>query len=158
MPPLGCVNVHPSLLPEYRGAAPIQRAIMDGKAGTGVTICKMVRKLDSGDILLTQTEPIRPEDTYGTLHDRLARLGADLLVEAMKSLASGKERPVPQDDARSTYAPKISKADEMIRWEKPAAVVRNAVRALNPVPGASSVLVRAGKREPLKIWSARDDK
>lgn len=157
MPPLGCVNVHPSLLPEYRGAAPIQRAIMDGKAGTGVTICKMVRKLDSGDILLMEPQSINPEDTYGTLHDRLARVGADLLVEALKSLASGKESSVPQDDARATYAPKITKADETLRWDKPASAVRNRIRALNPAPGAAGILVRAGKREPLKIWSARED-
>ncbi len=156
LPPLGCINVHPSLLPLYRGAAPMQRAIMDGKKETGVTICKMARPLDSGDILLARPEAIRPEDTYGTLHDRLAALGCDLLIEAIKDLASGRAKAIPQDHAKATFAPKIKKEDERIAWEKPAAALRDLMRALNPAPGASAVLRRGNKQETVKIWSARE--
>ncbi len=156
LPPLGCINVHPSLLPLYRGAAPMQRAIMDGKTETGVTICKMARPLDSGDILLARQEPIRPEDTYGTLHDRLAAMGCDLLIEALKDLASGRAKAVPQDHAQATFAPKIKKEDERIAWSKPAVSIRDLIRALNPAPGASAVLRRGKEQETVKIWSARE--
>ncbi len=155
LPPLGCVNVHPSLLPRYRGAAPMQRAIMDGQTETGMTICRMVRKLDSGDILLQQRMPIGQDENFAGLHDRLADSGADLLVEALKSLASGRAEGKPQDDAAATYAPKIEARDEWIRWCLPAEEIRNLVRALDTRPGARATLASAGKKQEVKIWSAR---
>ena len=157
LPPLGCINVHPSLLPRYRGAAPMQRALMDGQTKTGVSLCKMVRKLDAGDILLCQPHAIDPEDTLGTLYDRLALLGADLLVEALKELASGKARPVPQEESAATYAPKLKKEEEILRWDRSAGEIRNLVRALNPAPCASATLLRSGKKEEVKIWSVREE-
>ncbi len=160
MPRLGCINVHPSLLPLYRGASPIRRAIMDGQAMTGVTICKMVRKLDSGDILLTRSHAIGPQDNFGILHDRLAAMGADILVEALQKLEAGTLSGVPQNDAGATYAPKITKEEESIQWNWPAGRIQNLVRALDPAPGASAILAHgpaglAGvkQKEGIKIWS-----
>ncbi len=157
LPPLGCVNVHPSLLPLYRGAAPMQRALLEGKKETGVTICKMVCKLDAGDILAQQATTIEDRDTFGLLHNRLANLGAELLIEALKALASGTQCAAPQDDAKATYAPKLTREEEFIRWDRPAAQIHNLVRALNPAPGASASLMRGKALEELKIWAVRED-
>lgn len=152
LPPLGCVNVHSSLLPRYRGAAPIQRAIMNGDSETGVTIMNMEKGLDSGDILLQSRIKIAGEDSFGAVHDRLAALGAQMLVEALELLAEGKLTGIPQDQGSATYAPMITREDEIIDWQQGAAAVRNRVRALNPRPGARTFL---GDRV-LKIWAAGD--
>lgn len=149
IPPLGCINVHSSLLPRYRGAAPMQRAIMNGETQTGVTTMLMERGLDSGDILLQSSIPIGGEDNFGMVHDRLSKLGAELLVETLELLTQGKLPGVPQDHEKATYAPIITRDDEVINWHDRAGDIKNKVRGLNPWPGARTVL---GDRV-LKIWN-----
>lgn len=148
LPPLGCINVHSSLLPKYRGAAPIQRAIMDGEDRTGITIMKMDRGLDSGDILLQTAINISGDDSFGVVHDRLAELGAGMLAEALRLLAEGKLTGTPQDNDRATYAPMLTRQDEIIDWQKGVKEIKNRVRALNPWPGARTFL----NDRVLKIW------
>jgi methionyl-tRNA formyltransferase len=136
VPALGPVNVHASLLPKYRGAAPIQWAIIKGEKETGITTMLMDEGMDTGDILLTAVEPIHPEDTAATLHDRLARLGADTLLRTLEGLADGSVKPVPQEHARAIPAPMLKKADGHIDWHKPVEVVHNLIRGVTPWPGA----------------------
>jgi methionyl-tRNA formyltransferase len=133
-PARGCLNIHASLLPRWRGAAPIQRALMAGDAETGVSIMAMEAGLDTGPVLLAERAPIGPEDTGGSLHDRLAALGARLIVEALDRF----ERlvPVPQPEAGATYAAKIDKAETRVDWGRPAAEVDRLIRGLAPFPGA----------------------
>jgi methionyl-tRNA formyltransferase len=150
IPSLGCVNVHASLLPEYRGAAPMQRAVMDGKERTGITIMRMNQGLDSGDILLQSAIKIGADESFGSVHDRLAGLGAGLLAEALKLLGAGKLAGIPQDHQRATYAPMITRQDEIIDWQRGAGDIKNRIRGLNPRPGARTFL---GDRV-LKIWAA----
>jgi methionyl-tRNA formyltransferase len=135
-PRFGAVNVHASLLPEYRGAAPIARALMDGRDRTGVTTFQIVHRVDRGGILLQRTMPIAPEDNAGTLSEKLARAGAELALETLDGLAAGALSPRPQDDALATRAPKLTAADRPVRWGEPARVSHNRVRALAPHPGA----------------------
>ena len=135
-PKYGCINVHASLLPKYRGAAPIQRCIIDGETETGVTIMQMAQGLDTGDMLARAAVPIADDDTYGSLHDKLATAGAMLLVETLQALATGRVRPEPQDDAKSCYANMITKETAVIDWEKPAVEIRNLIRGLSPAPRA----------------------
>ena len=135
LPPLGCINVHASLLPRWRGASPIQSAILAGDDESGVTIMQMVRALDAGDMLHVLKTPISPEDTAATLHDRLAALGAQALLEALELYEQGKINPVAQDDAEVTYAPKISKADGDLDWTRQAAELDRQIRGLHPWPG-----------------------
>lgn len=146
LPPLGCLNIHASLLPRWRGAAPIQRALLAGDASTGVTIMQMDEGLDTGPILLLESLPIGARDTAGVLHDKLARLGARLIVRALI------ERPSPQaqDSLRATYAPRIAKGEAEIDWRRPAVEIERQVRAFNPSPGAYT---RLGS-EALKVWEA----
>lgn len=132
LPRFGCLNVHTSLLPKYRGAAPIQWAILNGDAETGVTIMKMDVGLDTGDILTQRTTPIRDEDNAATLHDRLAQLGAELLVQTIPDYVAGKIRPQPQDSARATHVAKIKKEDGRIDWQAPARAIWNRIRAFTP--------------------------
>lgn len=134
LPPRACVNLHTSLLPKYRGAAPIQWAIANGETHTGVTTMLMNAGMDAGDVLLQREMAIKPGDTGGTLHDRMAVLGADLLVETLLRWVDGDLRPVPQDAAAATYAAKLKKADGRIDWSLPATVLHNRVRAFNPWP------------------------
>jgi len=136
MPRFGSINVHASLLPKYRGAAPIQRAIMDGEATTGVTIMQMDVGLDTGDMLLAKEIEIAPDDTGGTLHDKLAILGAEALVEALREIADGRQQPEPQDDDISTYAAMLTKETGRIKWGDSAVAIANLVRGLAPRPGA----------------------
>lgn len=136
LPPLGCINVHASLLPKYRGAAPIQAAIAAGETVTGVTTMYMDEGLDTGDMILRREVPIEPGDDAGTLHDRLAAVGAELLVETMRLVAAGEAPRVAQDDAQATYAPKIDRKDGAIVWNKSAEALFNHVRAFRPWPGA----------------------
>ncbi|MFT8871408.1 MAG: methionyl-tRNA formyltransferase [Sporolactobacillus sp.] len=149
-PPLGCVNVHASLLPAYRGAAPIQRAIIDGQSETGITIMYMVKQLDAGDILAQSRVKITAEDNFGTLHDKLSAAGATLLMQTLPFIASGSVRATPQDNARVTYAAMIQREDEVIDWTKPAQRICWQIRGLSPCPGAYSLL--DGK--PFKIYAA----
>jgi methionyl-tRNA formyltransferase len=148
LPPYGCINLHASLLPRYRGAAPIHRALIAGEKETGVTTMFMVPELDAGDVILQQKVAIGPRETAGELHERLAVLGAELLVETLDLLEQGKAPRFPQDETLATYAPPLGPEDERIVWSDPAEAVFNRVRGLNPWPGAYSVW--RGKR--LKIW------
>ncbi len=150
-PPLGALNVHASLLPRWRGAAPIQRAILAGDHETGVTIMQMDEGLDTGDMLLKVRTPINAEDTAQTLHDRLARLGAEALLETLRRLQAGSLTPEPQDDSQATYAAKIDKAEARIDWQQPAAAIDRQVRAFNPWPVAFTRL----DGDNLRIWQAR---
>jgi methionyl-tRNA formyltransferase len=143
-PRLGMINVHASLLPKYRGAAPVHRAVMNGDRETGVTIMRVVRALDAGPMLAKVTEPIGPDETSDVIEQRLAQTGAALLIEMMDQLAAGSAREEPQDDAQATYAPKITKEDGPIEWTLPAADIHNRVRGLYPWPHASTII--AGER------------
>lgn len=135
IPTHGCLNIHASLLPRWRGAAPIQRAIAAGDTRTGITIMQMAAGLDTGDMLLKQGTPIEPHDTGGSLHDRLAELGGSAIVDALEQLASGTLRPEPQDDTLACYAHKLSKAEGHIDWHWSAAAIERLIRAFNPWPG-----------------------
>lgn len=135
--PLGAVNLHASLLPAYRGAAPIARALMDGREETGVTTFQIARKVDTGGVLLQVRVPITPTDNAGTLSGRLAETGAALLVQTIDGLAAATLHPTPQDPALATRAPKLTAEDRPIRWTEPARTSHNRVRALAPQPAAT---------------------
>ena len=154
MPPHGCLNVHTSLLPKYRGAAPIQWAIADGEPETGVTIMQMDAGLDTGPILSIRRTPILPTDDSQILHDRLAQLGAELLAETIPGYIAGNILPQPQPATGSTYAAKIKKEDGKIDWHQPAEKIWNRLRAFTPWPGAFTFLQADGKPQLLKIWRA----
>jgi methionyl-tRNA formyltransferase len=149
-PPLGCINVHPSLLPKYRGAAPMNWALIRGEEKTGVSIMRMDEGVDSGDILLQEETPIEPGETYDHLHDRLAVLGAQCLLRAIEGLAAGTVRRIPQDHSLATPAPRLKKEDGLIRWEAPAHDIAHFVAGLSSVPGAYTYL--DGK--VLKVFAA----
>lgn len=148
--PLGCFNIHASLLPRWRGAAPIHRAIEAGDAQTGVTIMQMDAGLDTGAMLLAQATPIGAVDTTGSLHDRLAELGGRLMVQALDLAAQGRLQPVAQPGAGVSYAHKIEKHEAAIDWTQSAALITQRIRAFNPFPGATAVL----NGETLKVWLA----
>jgi methionyl-tRNA formyltransferase len=155
LPRLGCLNIHGSLLPRWRGAAPIHRAIETGDAETGITIMQMDAGLDTGDMLLTERETIRPEDTTAALHDRLATLGGRLIVEALELAARGGFHPVKQPEVGVTYAHKIEKAEAAIDWRQPAERIARRVRAFDPFPGCTFQIVGSGGLpETVKVWSA----
>lgn len=155
LPRLGCLNVHTSLLPKYRGAAPIQSALLNGDTETGVTIMKMDVGLDTGDILTQRATPIQPEDNAATLHDRLAQLGAALLVETIPAYAAEKIVPRPQDATQATHVAKIKKEDGCIDWRLPATAIWNRLRAFTPWPGAYTHLPATPQPKLLKLWEAR---
>ncbi len=152
-PAKGCLNIHASLLPRWRGAAPIHRAIEAGDADTGVTIMQMDAGLDTGDMLLVERLPIGATDTTGSLHDRLALLGGRMIVEALEIAACGGLTPVQQPADGVTYAHKIEKAEAALDWSLPAAVLARRVRAFNPFPGAGAAL----GGEAVKVWVARPE-
>jgi len=154
LPKFGCLNVHTSLLPKYRGAAPIQRAIADGEFETGVTIMRMDAGLDTGPILATRRTPIFAEDDSQILHDRLAQLGSELLVETIPDYIAGKILPKPQPAEGATYAAKIRKEDGQIDWNLPAEKIWHRLRAFTPWPGAFTFLKSESKPQLLKIWKA----
>ena len=133
-PKYGCVNVHGSLLPAYRGAAPMQRAIMDGHSETGITTMLMNEGLDTGDMLLTVRVPIAENDNFEDIHDKLGEAGAALLLDTLKGLLAGTVTPLPQDNSLATYAAKIEKKDCLIDFSKSAQTVHNTVRGLSPIP------------------------
>lgn len=149
----GIVNVHPSLLPKYRGAAPINWALIRGEGGTGVTTMRIGEGVDSGDILLQEKVPILPDEDYGSLESRLARIGANLLLETIEGLVAGCVTPVSQDHLAATYAPKINKEDTHISWNAPPQQIVDLVRGLAPSPGAYSLL----KGKQLKIFTAQSE-
>lgn len=154
LPRFGCINVHTSLLPKYRGAAPIQAAILNGDTETGVTIMRMDEGLDTGPIVIQERVPILPEDSADTLHSRLATLGAELLVRTIPDLLTGKIQLHLQPTEGVSYAPKIKKQDGQIDWTLPAYAIWNRVRALVPWPGAFTFLPVQPQPHLLKIWRA----
>lgn len=152
-PRLGCINVHASLLPRWRGAAPIQRAIAAGDRETGITVMQMDQGLDTGDMLLKVTCPIQPEDTAGQLHDRLATLGGPALCRALEGIAQGSLTPEPQKADQACYAPKISKNEANLDWTRTSDDLARQVRAFNPFPVAHTR--RAQDSQPMRVWVAQ---
>ncbi len=154
MPPLGTFNLHASLLPQYRGAAPVNHAIINGETRTGVTTFLIDKEIDTGKILLSQETEISPDDTAGSLHDRLMEIGASLVVETARGLCAGTLLPVPQQKIRHIQlkpAPKIFPADTVIRWEEKAEKIHNLIRGLSPYPGATTMLRKESEGFRLKI-------
>ncbi len=154
MPKFGCINVHASLLPKYRGAAPIQRAIIEGEKKTGITIMYMKKELDCGDMILKKELSIEPEDTFGTLHDKMAPLGASALTEALELFENGNVNAQKQNDDEASYASKITKQTAYIDWSKTSAEIKNLIRGLNPSPCAYTYY----NDETFKIWEAEEVK
>ena len=153
IPRLGCINVHASVLPRWRGAAPVHHAILAGDTETGVSIMQMDTGLDTGPILATRTGAIAPEDTTGSLTIRLAELGATALVDTLRALETGAVEARPQDEARATIAPKLSKSQAAIDWARPAAEIERMIRAFDPWPVAHTYL--AGRDTPaFRVWRA----
>ena len=150
IPRLGCLNIHASLLPRWRGAAPIQRAILAGDRETGITIMQMDQGLDTGAMLLQKSIPIAQNDTAQTLHDKLAVMGAHCIVEVLTLLQQGRLAATAQDETAASYAPKLEKVEAEIDWRLDAEQINRAVRAFNPLPGAYSRV----REIPLKIWQA----
>ncbi len=155
IPRLGCVNIHASLLPKYRGAAPINWAIVGGEEKTGVTLMQMDVGLDTGPILSTHEVPIPAEMTAQELHDRLSELGAEVIVDVLDRLGAGELEPTPQDDDASSYAPMLSKSDGRIDWEQDAEAVANHIRGFNPWPGAFAFHEHDGEQSRVKFHRAR---
>jgi len=151
LPRLGCINIHASLLPRWRGAAPIHRAIEAGDAETGITIMQMDEGLDTGPMLLRRALPIAADDTTASLHDRLAALGGECIVEALGTLVAGGLAATPQPAEGVTYAAKIGRAEADIDWSRPAAEIERAMRAFDPFPGAVSTL----RDTAIKCWKAQ---
>ena len=151
IPRLGCINVHASLLPLYRGGAPVHQAIIDGQEKTGVTIMYMVKKMDAGDMIAQKETPILEDDTVGILYDRLSDLGAELLKETLPDILKGTNQRIPQDENLVTYAPTLSREDERLDWNMSARQVYNKVRGTNPWPG--SYTTYQGKT--VKIWAGQ---
>lgn len=150
IPKLGCINIHASLLPRWRGAAPIHRAIEAGDAETGVTIMQMEEGLDTGPMLSMERMPIDASDTTASLHDKLAALGGTMIVDALRKLAQGSLRATPQPDAGTTYAAKITKDEAAVDFTQAAQTIARKIRAFNPFPGASASL----NQTPIKLWAA----
>jgi methionyl-tRNA formyltransferase len=150
LPRLGCLNIHGSLLPRWRGAAPIHRAIEAGDGETGITIMQMDAGLDTGAMLLRRAETIRPDDTTGRLHDRLAALGAELVLHTLADAEAGHLQPVDQPAQGVTYAHKIDKAESLVDWTQHATQIERRLRAFDPFPGASMLW----DGQPLKLWRA----
>ncbi|NYT60481.1 methionyl-tRNA formyltransferase [Alcaligenaceae bacterium] len=152
LPVHGCFNIHASLLPRWRGAAPIQRAIVAGDAQTGVTIMQMDQGLDTGDMLLTRTIPITETQSAAGLHDELAALGATAIIEAIAALEQGALIAQPQPDQGVTYAAKLEKSESALDFSRPAVELARRIRAFNPVPGSTMTL--PGLKDPVKVWDA----
>lgn len=152
-PAMGCINAHPSLLPKYRGAAPINWALIQGEEITGVTIIMMDEGLDSGDILLQEETLIGPEETFGELHDRLSKMGAELLLKTIGMIVEGTIKRIPQDVSAATYARRLNKEDGRIRWDSNVANIINLIRGLSPSPGAYTFL----EGNKLKIFTVRGE-
>ncbi len=151
IPPHGCINIHPSLLPRWRGAAPIQRTIFAGDKETGVTIMQMDKGLDTGPMLLQSHYTLASDETTQTLHDKMAKQGADNLIETLNLLALNQLKPIVQDDALATYAAKITKEEAVIDWSLPAEEIEYRIRAFNPWP----ICQTTWQDQPLRIWMAK---
>ena len=153
IPRLGGINLHGSILPAYRGAAPVARAIQNGETESGVTVIRMTPRIDAGGMIAVARTAIGPDETAGELEDRLARLGAPLVVEAIAALAAGSVTILPQDRSKVTKAPKLRKEDGLIDWEKPARAVHDLVRAMQPWPVAQTSWRPASStpREPMRL-------
>ncbi len=153
--PLGNWNLHGSLLPKYRGASPIQTALLEGESETGVTLMEMVAEMDAGDIYLQRTVPIEPDDDAGTLEQKLAYAGADLLIEGLNQLQAGTLQRTPQNHSEATFTKLLTKEDMRIRWEEPAPRCHNRVRAFSPKPGAYTTwrgkLLKIWRTQPLEV-------
>ena len=152
IPRLGCINAHASLLPKYRGAAPIQRALLNSEKQTGLTIMFMNGRMDAGDILLQEKIIISPSDNMETLHDRLSKLSAKLLVKAVVQIEQGTCSRISQNHAEATYAPMLKKSDGLIDWTRSAEKINNMTRAMNPWPGVYMFINISGKNKRLKIF------
>lgn len=150
-PALGCVNVHASLLPKYRGGAPVHQCIIDGEDKTGVTIMYMVKKMDAGNIISQKETPILEDDTVGVLYDRLSEIGAELLKETLPSILEGTNASIPQDESLVTYAPTLSREDERLDWHLNAQDIYNKVRGTNPWPGSYTTY----QDKVVKIWAGK---
>ena len=151
LPRLGAYNVHASLLPQYRGAAPIHWAIANGETKTGITTMKLDAGMDTGDMLLQHEIPIEPEDTSTSIHDRLAEIGAELMLQTLDALETGLAKRIPQDPALASYAPMLKKADGLLDWSQSAVSLHNRIRAFNPWPGTYTVL----QGQTFRIWKAQ---
>lgn len=149
-PKLGAINVHASLLPKYRGGAPIHQAIIDGETKTGITIMYMAKKLDAGDIIAQRAIDIEQQDDVGTMHDKLSFLGADLLKETLPAIINGTNNRQTQDDSEATFASNISRDDEKIDWQQPAEAIYNHIRGLSPWPVAYTIMDDAN----MKLYAA----
>jgi methionyl-tRNA formyltransferase len=155
IPRIACLNLHASLLPRHRGAAPIQAAIVAGDRETGITVMYMDEGLDTGEIMLQKCLKIAPDETGGSLHDRLAEIGPAALEEALAQLQAGTAPRIPQDSSAATYAPKLEREDGRIDWSEPAALIERKIRAFDPWPGAFAILRdEAGTERKLKIFRA----
>jgi len=154
-PRLGCINIHASLLPRWRGAAPIQRAILAGDKQTGITIMQMDVGLDTGAMLYKKTCDIRDDDTASSLHDRLSLLGAEALLEVLPRIIDGSVQAEPQDDGQACYAAKLQKAESRLDWQQPARQLARQVQGFNAWPVAQTTLQRDGQSQVLRIWNAR---
>jgi len=150
IPKFGSINIHASLLPKYRGAAPIQWAVINGEKQTGITTMLMDEGLDTGDILLTESTDITPEDTAGSLHDRLSEIGADILIRTLKGFERSTIHPIPQDHSEASYAPMLKKKDGLINWEYPADTIETFIRGMNPWPCAFTVY----RNRRIKVYRA----
>ena len=148
MPPLGCINVHASLLPKYRGASPIHAALLNGDTTTGITIMHMDTGLDTGDMIMQESMPISPTINFQQLNERMSELGAKLLLEALALIESGTAPRIPQNEARSSYAPMLEKSDGQIHWKNTTSQIQNLIRALSLWPGSYTLY----DGQPLKIW------
>jgi methionyl-tRNA formyltransferase len=151
LPPFGCINVHASLLPKYRGAAPLHWSVINGEKVTGITTMYMDRGLDTGDMLLKAELEIRPEDSVGIVHDKLSVIGAELLAETLRGLSEGKLARIQQDHSEFTYAPMLKRQDECIDWSIDGEKVVNLIRGMNPWPGAYTT----HKTKIIKVWQAQ---
>lgn len=154
-PKLGCINVHASLLPKYRGAAPIQQSIINGEKETGISIMYMVKKMDAGDVIRTSVVPITENMTFGELEETLCEAGIESLLEAVKQFEAGAVHGTPQDEALVTFAPKIELEDCEINWNQSAQAIHNLIRGVNPYPGAWTRVQVKDQEKRLKIFSSR---
>jgi methionyl-tRNA formyltransferase len=150
LPPKGCLNVHPSLLPKFRGAAPIQRAILEGEKETGVSIMKLVEEMDAGGVYASARVSIEEDDDYASLEKKLSEVGSKLLLQVLREIEEGRAEAVPQDPSQATFALKIKKEETYIDWRQEAQKIRNLIRALSPKPGARAFF----KRKEIKILKA----
>jgi methionyl-tRNA formyltransferase len=151
LPRLGAYNVHASLLPKYRGAAPIHWAIANGECKTGITTMKLDAGMDTGDLLLHHEISIQPDDTSSSVHDRLAEIGAELMLKTLEGLEKGTAKPIPQDPALATYAPMLKKSDGLLDWSQSAVSLHNRIRAFNPWPGTYT----QSQGQTLRVWRAQ---